>query len=260
MTGQITLLSKREIEKMRVAGHLAAKLLKHLEAFVKIGVSTQSLNDEAERWTKAHGAKSAPLGYGAEGDRKAFPRSICTSVNEVVCHGIPNSKQILKDGDILNIDVTLIVEGYHGDTSRMYFVGEPSPIAKRLVEVTKKCRQLGIEQVKPGNHIGDIGAAIQEYAESQGFSVVQDFVGHGISNVFHTEPQISHYGEWGDGKKMRPGMVFTIEPMINEGTFEVKLLKDNWTAITKDKKLSAQYEHTIAVTDTGYEILTPYED
>jgi methionyl aminopeptidase len=142
----------------------------------------------------------------------------------------------------------------------MYLVGEPSPTAKRLVEVTKKCRQLGIEQVKPGNHIGDIGAAIQEYAESQGFSVVQDFVGHGISNIFHTEPQIAHYGEWGDGKKMRRGMVFTIEPMINEGRFEVKLLKDNWTAITKDKKLSAQYEHTIAVTDTGYEILTPYED
>jgi methionyl aminopeptidase len=258
MAGQITLLSKREIEKMRVAGCLAGQLLKHLEPFVKVGVSTQSLNDEAERWTRSKGAKSAPLGYGEEGDRPPFPRSICTSVNEVVCHGIPSKKHILKDGDILNIDVTLIVDGYHGDTSRMYFVGEPSPTARRLVEVTEKCRLLGIEQVKPGNHLGDIGAAIQEYAESQGFSVVRDFVGHGISNVFHTEPQISHYGKWGDGKKLRPGMVFTIEPMINEGTYDVKLLKDKWTAITKDKKLSAQYEHTVAVTEDGYEILTPY--
>ena len=258
MAGQITLLSKREIEKMRVAGSLAAQLLKHLESFVKVGVSTQSLNDEAERWTQAKGARSAPLGYGGEGDRPAFPRSICTSVNEVVCHGIPNPKQILKNGDILNIDVTLIVDGYHGDTSRMYFVGEPSPLAKRLVEVTEKCRFLGMEQVKPGNRLGDIGAAIQEYAESQGFSVVRDFVGHGISNIFHTEPQVSHYGAWGEGKKLRPGMVFTIEPMINEGHYDVKLLKDKWTAITKDKKLSAQCEHTIAVTQDGYEILTPY--
>jgi methionyl aminopeptidase len=252
----ITLLSKREIEKMRTAGQLAAQLLIHLEQFVKPGVTTQELNDEAERWTKAHGAISAPLGYGKEDDRPPFPRSICTSVNEVVCHGIPNKKQVLKDGDIMNIDVTLIVDRYHGDTSKMYFVGEPSPEAKRLVEVTEKCRMLGIEQVRPGNRLGDIGAAIQEYAESQGFSVVRDFVGHGISHIFHTEPQISHYGEWNTGKKMRPGMVFTIEPMINIGTHDVKLLKDKWTAITKDKKLSAQFEHTVAVTEDGYDILT----
>ena len=246
----ITLLSGREIEKMRRAGNLAAQLLKHLEPFVKPGVTTLQLNDEAERWTQAHGAKSAPLGYNG------FPKSICTSVNEVVCHGIPNAKQILKNGDIINIDVTLIVEGYHGDTSKMYFVGEPSPLAKRLVEVTDKCRQLGMDEVRPGTRIGDIGAAIQEYAESQGFSVVQDFVGHGISNIFHTAPQIPHYGKRGTGKKLRPGMVFTIEPMINEGTWEVEVMPDKWTALTKDRKLSAQCEHTIAVTSTGYEILT----
>ncbi|HTL89791.1 MAG TPA: type I methionyl aminopeptidase [Leptolyngbya sp.] len=246
----ITLLSSREIEKMRRAGKLAAQLLQHLEPLVKPGVTTLQLNDEAERWTQAHGAKSAPLGYNG------FPKSICTSVNEVVCHGIPNAKQILKNGDIINIDVTLIVDGYHGDTSKMYFVGEPSPLAKRLVEVTDKCRQLGMDEVKPGARIGDIGAAIQEYAESQGFSVVQDFVGHGISNIFHTAPQIPHYGKRGTGKKLRPGMVFTIEPMINEGTWEVEVMPDKWTALTKDRKLSAQCEHTIAVTSTGYEILT----
>jgi methionyl aminopeptidase len=249
-TEVITLLSSREIDKMRRAGKLAAQLLEHLEQFVKPGVSTLELNDEAERWTQAHGAKSAPLGY------HGFPKSICTSINEVVCHGIPNAKQILRNGDIINIDVTLILEGYHGDTSKMYFVGEPSPLARRLVEVTEKCRQLGIEQVKPGNRIGDIGAAIQEYAESQGFSVVRDFVGHGISNIFHTSPQIPHYGEWGTGKKLRPGMVFTIEPMINEGTYEVEVMKDKWTALTKDRKLSAQYEHMLAVTKDGCEILT----
>ena len=250
----ITLLSSRELEKMRRAGYLAAKLLRHLEPLVKPGVSTLALNDAAERWTQAHGAKSAPLGY------KGFPKSICTSVNEVVCHGIPNAKQILKDGDIINIDVTLIVEGYHGDTSRMYFVGEPSPIAKKLVAVTDECRRRGIAAVKPGARIGDIGAAIQEYAEAEGFSVVQDFVGHGISNVFHTAPQIAHYGKRGTGKKLRPGMVFTIEPMINEGTWEVEIQADKWTALTKDRKLSAQCEHTIAVTADGVEILTPYPD
>jgi methionyl aminopeptidase len=253
---RIICLSTREIEKMRRAGRLAAQLLQHLEPFVKPGISTLALNDEAERWTQEHGAISAPLGYGAEGDRPAFPKSICTSVNEVICHGIPNAKQILKSGDILNIDVTLIVDGYHGDTSKMYFVGEPAPIAQKLVDVTEKCRQLGIEQVKPGARIGDIGAAIQEYAESQGFSVVRDFVGHGISHIFHTAPQVAHYGEWGKGRKLQAGMVFTIEPMINEGTWEIKMLKDKWTAITKDKKLSAQFEHTIAVTQTGYDILT----
>jgi methionyl aminopeptidase len=246
----IVILSQREIEKMRRAGHLAARLLQHLESMVKPGVSTLQLNDEAERWTQAHGAKSAPLGY------KGFPKSICTSINEVVCHGIPNARQILKDGDIVNIDVTLIVDGYHGDTSKMFMVGTPSPKAKKLIEVTEECRRLGIAEVKPGAKIGDIGAAIQEYAEAQGFAVVRDFVGHGISNVFHTAPDIPHFGTRGKGKRLRPGMVFTIEPMINEGTWEVEVLSDGWTAVTRDRKLSAQCEHTLVVTEDGVEILT----
>jgi methionyl aminopeptidase len=246
----IVLLSQREIEKMRRAGGLAAELLDHLAPMVQPGISTQELNDEAERWTQAHNAISAPLGYNG------FPKSICTSVNYVVCHGIPSKEQILKDGDIVNIDVTPIVDGYHGDTSRTFFVGTPSAIAKKLVEVTEECLNRGIAAVKPGGKIGDIGAAIQEYAESHGFSVVRDFVGHGISNIFHTAPQVPHYGTRGKGKRLRPGMVFTIEPMINEGTHEAMILEDGWTAITKDGKLSAQFEHTVAVTKDGVEILT----
>lgn len=246
----IILLSSREIDKMRRAGQLAAELLDHLAPLVKPGVSTLDLNDEAERWTQAHGAKSAPLGY------HGFPKSICTSINEVVCHGIPNAKQVLKEGDIINIDVTPILDGYHGDTSRTFFVGEPSPLARKLVEVTEECLNRGIAVVKPGARIGDIGAAIQEYAEAAGFSVVRDFVGHGVSRIFHTAPQIPHYGTRGKGKKLRPGMVFTIEPMINEGTWEVEVMPDKWTALTKDRKLSAQFEHTIAVTEEGVEILT----
>ncbi|MFM7407456.1 MAG: type I methionyl aminopeptidase [Cuspidothrix sp.] len=249
-TETIVILSQREIEKMRRAGRLAAKLLQHLEPLVKPGISTLELNDEAERWTQKHGAKSAPLGY------KGYPKSICTSVNEVICHGIPNAKQILKDGDIINIDVTPIVDGYHGDTSKTFLVGNPSPKAQKLVEVTEECLRLGIAEVKPGAKIGDIGAAIQEYAESFGFSVVRDFVGHGISNIFHTAPDVPHYGIRGRGKKLRPGMVFTIEPMINEGTHEAEMLGDGWTAVTSDRRLSAQFEHTIAVTEHGVEILT----
>jgi methionyl aminopeptidase len=249
-TETIVLLSSRELDKMRKAGRLAAKLLHHLGSMVKPGVSTLEINDEAERWTQAHGARSAPLGYNG------FPKSICTSVNEVVCHGIPNSKQILKEGDIINIDVTLIVDSYHGDTSKTFFVGTPSPTAKKLVEVTEECLRKGIASVNPGARIGDIGATIQEYAEAQGFSVVRDFVGHGISNIFHTAPQIPHYGTRGKGKRLRAGMVFTIEPMINEGTWEVEVQSDRWTALTRDRKLSAQCEHTVAVTDDGVEILT----
>lgn len=248
----ITLLSQREIEKMRQAGQLAAQLLNYLTPLVIPGVSTLELNNAAEQWTQAHGAKSAPLGYNG------FPKSICTSINEVVCHGIPNAKDILKEGDIVNIDVTLIVDGYHGDTSRMFIIGQSSPKAQRLVEITQECMLRGIAEVKPGNKIGDIGAAIQEYAEAEGFSVVRDFVGHGISNIFHTAPQIPHFGKRGTGKKLRPGMVFTIEPMINEGTYEVEVLEDQWTAVTLDRKLSAQWEHTVAVTPNGVEILTEF--
>jgi methionyl aminopeptidase len=246
----ITLLSSREIDKMRQAGSLAAELLDYLAPMVKPGVSTLELNDAAEEWTQKKGAKSAPLGY------HGFPKSICTSVNEVVCHGIPSAKHILRDGDIINIDVTPTVDGYHGDTSRTFFVGEPSPLARKLVEVTEECLRRGIAEVKPNARVGDIGAAIQEYAEANGFSVVRDFVGHGVNRVFHTAPQIPHYGKRGTGRKLRKGMVFTIEPMINEGTWEVEVLDDEWTAVTKDRKLSAQFEHTIAVTDDGVEILT----
>ncbi|WP_013321608.1 type I methionyl aminopeptidase [Gloeothece verrucosa] len=246
----ITLLSKREIEKMRRAGQLAAELLDHLAPMIQPGISTLEINDEAERWTQAHGAISAPLGY------HGFPKSICTSVNHVICHGIPNEAQILQDGDIINIDVTPIIDGYHGDSSKTFFVGTPSPVAKKLVEVTEECLKRGISAVGPGTKIGDIGAAIQEYAEGHGFSVVRDFVGHGIGREFHTAPQVPHYGTKGKGKRLRPGMVFTIEPMINEGTYEAVVLEDGWTAITKDYKLSAQFEHTIAVTEDGVDILT----
>ncbi|MEO0408675.1 MAG: type I methionyl aminopeptidase [Cyanobacteria bacterium P01_A01_bin.135] len=246
----ITLLSSREIEQMRKAGQTAAELLAYLEPLVRPGVTTLEINDAAEAWTQKRGATSAPLGY------HGFPKSLCTSVNEVVCHGIPNAKQVLRDGDIINIDVTPIVDGFHGDTSRMFFVGTPSPEAKRLVEVTEECLMRGIAQVKPGARIGDIGAAIQSYAEAEGFSVVRDFVGHGVGRIFHTAPQVPHYGKAGKGKKLRRGMVFTIEPMINGGTHEVEVLGDGWTALTKDRKLSAQFEHTVVVTSDGVDILT----
>ena len=252
---ELVLLSSRELDKMRRVGRLAAQLLDHLTPMVQPGVSTQELNDEAERWTREHGATSAPLGYAPPG-HPPFPGSICTSINEVVCHGIPNPKQILKDGDIMNIDVTLILDGFHGDTSRTFFVGNPPPTAQKLVEVTKECMLRGIAEVKPGARVGDIGAAIQEYAEAQGYSVVRDLVGHGVGRRFHTEPSIPHFGERGKGLRLRPGMVFTIEPMINEGTWEIRLLPDRWTVLTKDGKLSAQFEHTVAVTQDGVEILT----
>ena len=251
---RITLLSSREIDKMRVAGRLAAELLSYLEPMVKSGVSTLELNDEAERWTQAHGAKSAFLGYGSADN--PFPKSICTSINEVICNSPPKKEEILKDGDIINITVAVIVDGYHGKTSRTFFVGEPSSEVRKLVEVSEECLRRGIAAVKPEGRIGDIGAAIQEYAEANGFSVVRDFVGHGICHILHTAPQIPHYGRRGKGKKIKPGMVFTIQPMINQGTWEAVILDDGWTAITKDGKLSAQFEHTVAVTKEGVEILT----
>ncbi|GAB4212796.1 MAG: type I methionyl aminopeptidase [Synechococcales cyanobacterium] len=246
----IELMSARELAKMRRACQLAAQLLDHLAPMVQPGISTLELDREAERWTQAHGAKSAPLGY------HGFPRSICTSVNEVVCHGIPNKKQILKDGDIINIDVTPIVDGYYGDTSKTFCVGSPSAEAKRLVDVTEECLWRGIAQVKPGQTIGDIGHAIQSYAEALGYGVVRNFVGHGVGKVFHTAPQVPHYGEPGTGLKLRPGMVFTIEPMINQGTWEVEVLADGWTAVTLDRRWSAQFEHTVAVTEDGVDVLT----
>lgn len=251
----LILMSARELDKMRRVGQLAARLLDYLEPKVQPGVSTQALNDEAERWTQAHGAISAPLGYAPPG-HPPFPGSICTSVNEVVCHGIPSPKQILKDGDIINLDVTLILDGYHGDTSRTFLVGNPSAAARDLVAVTQASMMRGIAEIKPGARVGDIGAAIQAYAEAHQFSVVRDMVGHGVGREFHTDPQISHYGQRGKGLKLRPGMVFTVEPMLNQGTYGIKVMPDRWTVVTQDRKLSAQFEHTIAVTETGVEILT----
>ncbi|MBV9386035.1 MAG: type I methionyl aminopeptidase [Chroococcidiopsidaceae cyanobacterium CP_BM_ER_R8_30] len=242
---------------MRRAGRLAADLLNHLEPMVQPGVSTQALNDEAEHWMQARGATSATLGYAPPG-YPPFRGSICTSVNEVVCHGIPipNPQQILQDGDIINIDVTPILDGYHGDTSKTFLVGNPSAAARTLVEVTQESMMRGIAEIRPDARIGDIGAAIQEYAEASGFSVVRDMVGHGIGRQFHTTPEIPHYGKRSSGLKLRPGMVFTVEPMLNAGSCDLKFLADRWTVITKDKKLSAQFEHTVAVTEKGVEILT----
>ena len=245
----MVILSAKEIDKMRIAGRFAAELLDHLGGMLKPGITTQALNDEAEKLTQARKAKSAPLGY------HGFPRSICTSVNDVVCHGIPSKEHVLKDGDIINIDVTPIVDGYYGDTSRTFFVGKPTPQAKALVDVTLECLKIGIK-VAPGKRVGDIGAAIQEHAESFGYGVVRDFVGHGIGREFHIDPQVPHYGRRGTGPRLKPGMAFTIEPMINQGDWRTVVLEDDWTAVTVDGGLSAQFEHTLVVTKDGFEIMT----
>ena len=244
-----------EITKMRVAGKLAAQVLEMIESHVKAGVTTEHLNTLCHQFiVNEQKAIPAPLGY------KGFPKSICTSVNHVVCHGIPGDKK-LKEGDIVNVDVTVIQEGYHGDTSKMFIVGKPSILAKRLVEVTQACLWEGIHQVKPGATLGDIGHAIQTLAESNHFSVVRDYCGHGIGKRFHEdEIQVCHFGKRGQGLELKAGMTFTIEPMINAGAYPVTLLPDKWTAVTKDRSLSAQWEHTILVTDTGYEVLTLREE
>lgn len=239
---------------MRVAGAMAAELLEMIGPFIQPGVTTDELNERCETYTKeVLGAISAPLGYNG------FPKSICTSVNHVVCHGIPNDKP-LSDGDIINIDVTPIKEGYHGDSSMMFFVGEPSIRAKRLCEVCYDALRIGIDMVKPGVRLGDIGHAIQQFAEERNFSVVREYCGHGIGKVFHEEPQVLHYGVAGTGLILQPGMTFTIEPMLNAGKRYVKLLADNWTVITKDRSLSAQWEHTLQVTETGCEVFTLRSD
>ncbi len=250
---RLTILSEDEIQKMRDAGRVAAELLCHLGKMVEPGISTQDLNDEADAWAKERGATHAPLGY------KGFPRSICTSINEVVCHGIPNEEQILADGDIISVDVTPIVGGFHGDTCATFFVGEVSEEARKLVEVTAQCLMRGIQEVRPGARIGDIGAAIQEHAEAQGFSVVRDFIGHGVGRTFHGAPEVPHFGKHNTGMRIRRGMAFTIEPMINLGDYPVKVLDDDWTAITRDRSLSAQFEHTLVVGDEGAEIMTHCE-
>ncbi|HEX7045744.1 MAG TPA: type I methionyl aminopeptidase [Burkholderiales bacterium] len=239
-----------EIEKMRVAGRLAAEVLDMIAPHVVPGVTTGELDRICHDYiVNKQRAIPAPLNY------KGFPKSICTSVNHQVCHGIPGEKR-LKKGDIVNIDVTVIKDGFHGDTSRMFYVGEPSIQARRLVEVTRECMYLGIEQVRPGARLGDIGHAIQTHAEKHGFSVVREYCGHGIGRTFHEDPQVLHYGRPGTGMELVPGMIFTIEPMINAGRPDVKLMPDNWTVVTRDHSLSAQWEHTVLVTETGYEILT----
>ena len=237
-------------EGMRKAGRLAAETLDFITPHVTTGVTTEALDRLCHDYIVAHGAVPAPLGY------RGFPKSICTSINHVVCHGIPTDRKVLVDGDILNIDVTVILDGWHGDTSRMFFIGKTSVKARRLVEVTYEAMMRGIEVVKPGATLGDIGHAIQSHAEKNRFSVVRDFCGHGLGRIFHTAPSILHYGKQGQGLALREGMFFTIEPMINVGRYDVKVLEDGWTAVTRDKSLSAQFEHSIAVTADGYEIFT----
>lgn len=239
-----------EVEKIRVAGRMAAEVLDMIGEHVRAGVSTDELNAIChEHITVKQQAIPAPLNY------RGFPKSICTSLNHVVCHGIPGDR-VLKKKDIINIDVTVIKDGYHGDTSRMYTIGEPTVKGKRICEIAHHSLHKGIEVVRPGVTLGDIGHAIQQYAEGERCSVVREYCGHGIGRLFHEEPQILHYGKPGTGLSIEAGMVFTIEPMINEGKRQVRLLADDWTVVTKDRSLSAQWEHTVLVTDTGYELLT----
>ncbi|MDE2363046.1 MAG: type I methionyl aminopeptidase [Hyphomicrobiales bacterium] len=248
-TGQIKLHKAADFEGMRKAGRLTAEALDMLVAEVRPGVTSQHLDDLVFRFAMDHGAYPAPLDY------RGYRKSICTSVNHVVCHGIPDDKP-LREGDIVNIDVTLIVDGWHGDSSRMYAVGEIPRRAERLIDVTYESLLRGIAATKPGARTGDIGAAIQEYAEAERCSVVRDFCGHGLGRLFHDEPNILHYGRRGEGVELKPGMFFTIEPMINLGRPHVKILSDGWTAVTRDRSLSAQFEHTVGVTDAGVEIFT----
>ncbi|NEX20364.1 type I methionyl aminopeptidase [Thiorhodococcus mannitoliphagus] len=238
------------IAKMRVAGRLAADVLDMVEPHVQPGITTEELNQICHRYiTEVQEAIPAPLDY------RGFPRSICTSVNHQVCHGIPSSRR-LKKGDIVNIDITVIKDGYHGDTSKMFFVGEPSVLARRLVTVTQQAMMMGINCVRPGATLGDIGHAVQTFVETHGYSVVREYCGHGIGSDFHEEPQVLHYGKPGEGLTLQAGMCFTVEPMVNAGKRFIKVLPDGWTVVTKDRSISAQWEHTILVTPDGHEILT----
>jgi methionyl aminopeptidase len=246
----ITIKTPEEIERMRVAGRLAAQVLDMVEPYVRPGISTGELDEICHRYiVEELDAIPAPLNY------RGFPKSICTSVNHVICHGIPGEKR-LKRGDIINIDITVIKDEFHGDTSRMFYVGEPSVLARRITEVSRECMLKGISVVKPGARLGDIGSVIQTHAESHNFSVVREYCGHGIGRQFHEDPQVLHYGNPGTGVELVEGMTFTIEPMINAGRKETRLLSDNWTVVTRDHSLSAQWEHTVLVTAGGHEILT----
>jgi methionyl aminopeptidase len=251
----VTIKTPEEIEKMRVAGRLAAEVLDFIAPHVRPNVTTDELDGLCHDYmVNVQKTVPAPLNYAPPG-YQPYPKSICTSVNHVVCHGVPGAKK-LKTGDIINIDVTVIKAGFHGDTSRMFFVGEPSIQARRLSDVTYECMWRGITAVKPGAFLGDIGYLIQSHAEEHGFSVVREFCGHGIGSKFHEEPQVLHYGRAGTGLKLQPGMIFTVEPMINAGKPAIRQLSDGWTVVTKDHSLSAQWEHTVLVTDSGFEVLT----
>ena len=239
----------QEIDAMRPACRLAADTLVMIEAHVRPGITTDEINSLVHDYTISHGGIPAPLNY------RGFPKSVCTSVNHVVCHGIPSAKK-LKDGDIVNVDVTTILNGWHGDTSKTFYVGTPRVKARKVTEVSRRALEVGIAAVRPGATLGDIGHAIQSYVESERCSVVRDYCGHGIGREFHEEPQVMHFGNPGEGMALKPGMVFTIEPMVNLGKHHVKLLKDGWTVVTRDKSLSAQFEHTLAVTEDGAEVLT----
>jgi methionyl aminopeptidase len=246
----VTIKSPEDQDKMRIAGHLAAEVLDMIEQYVVPGVTTEELDKICHDYI-VDVQRSIPANLNYRG----FPKTICTSVNHVVCHGIPNDKR-LKAGDFVNIDVTVIRDGFHGDTSRMYFVGKPPPHAKNLAQTCFEAMWKGIEIVRPGAHLGDIGHAIQQFVEGREYSVVREYCGHGIGKIYHEDPQVLHYGEPGTGLELRQGMTFTIEPMVNAGKRHVKLLSDGWTVVTRDGMLSAQWEHTILVTDTGYEVLT----
>ena len=248
-TKRITIHVPEDFEGMRAAGRLAAETLDMIHAHVQPGVTTAALDKSCHDFIVAHGAVPAPLNY------RGFPKSICTSINHVVCHGIPGERRLIA-GDVLNIDVTVILDGWHGDSSRMYAAGAPSIKARNLMDVTYEAMLRGVAAVKPGATFGDIGYAIQMFAESHRYGVVRDFSGHGIGRRFHEPPDVLHYGRRGEGAVLRPGMFFTIEPMLNAGRPEVKILDDGWTAVTRDRSLSAQFEHMIGVTDTGYEIFT----
>ncbi|MDP6708716.1 MAG: type I methionyl aminopeptidase [Alphaproteobacteria bacterium] len=248
-TGAVKLHGPEDFEGMRRAGRLAAEVLDMIGEHVQPGVTTAALDQLCHEYTLDHGAVSAPLNY------RGFPKSICTSINHVVCHGIPGDRT-LKNGDIVNIDVTVILDGWHGDSSRMFNVGEVKLKARRLVDITYEAMMLGIAQIKPGARLGDIGHAIQSFAEAERYSVVRDFCGHGLGRVFHDAPNVLHYGQPGSGLELREGMFFTVEPMINLGKWQVKILSDGWTAVTKDRSLSAQFEHSIGVTADGVEIFT----
>ena len=256
---KVTIKSSEDMAKMRIAGRLAADVLEMIEPFVKPGVSTGELDQRCHDFiVNVQQAIPAPLNYGAAPGRPGFPRSTCISINQVVCHGIPSDDKLLKSGDIVNIDITVIKDGYHGDTSKMFLVGEVQPFNQRLVQVTQECLYLGIEQVTPGNRLSDIGRVIARHAHANNYSVVEEYCGHGIGRVFHEDPQVIHYEGYNERNDcvLQPGMTFTIEPMINAGKKGTKLLGDGWTAVTRDRRPSAQWEHTIAVTADGHEVLT----